>query len=57
MTTLSSNCHYRPHDVNEAILLANRVVMVSNGPNAKAGKIGSSDLTRPKTRKNLLVLL
>ncbi len=42
------------HDVDEAILLADRVVMMSNGPNAKVGKIEEIDLPRPRTRKNLL---
>jgi len=42
------------HDVDEAILLADRVVMMSNGPNAKVGKIEEIDLPRPRTRKSLL---
>jgi len=42
------------HDVDEAILLADRVVMMSNGPNAKVGKIEEINLPRPRTRKNLL---
>jgi nitrate/nitrite transport system ATP-binding protein len=42
------------HDVDEAILLADRVVMMTNGPNAKVGKIEQIDLPRPRTRKNLL---
>lgn len=42
------------HDVDEAILLADRVVMMTNGPRAKIGKIESIDLPRPRTRKNLL---
>lgn len=42
------------HDVDEAILLADRVVMMSNGPNAHVGKIEEIDLPRPRTRKNLL---
>lgn len=42
------------HDVDEAILLADRVVMMSNGPNAKVGKIMEVDLPRPRTRKALL---
>lgn len=42
------------HDVDEAILLADRVVMMSNGPNARIGKILSVDLPRPRSRKALL---
>jgi len=42
------------HDVDEAILLADRVVMMSNGPKAKIGNIMTVDLPRPRSRKNLL---
>jgi nitrate/nitrite transport system ATP-binding protein len=42
------------HDVDEAILLADRVVMMTNGPNAKVGKVLTIDLPRPRTRKMLL---
>ncbi len=42
------------HDVDEAILLADRVVMMTNGPNAKVGKVLEIDLPRPRTRKSLL---
>ncbi|SMF34466.1 nitrate/nitrite transport system ATP-binding protein [Alteromonadaceae bacterium Bs31] len=42
------------HDVDEAILLADRVVMMTNGPNAKVGNIMEVDLPRPRTRKQLL---
>ncbi len=42
------------HDVDEAILLADRVVMMTNGPNARVGKILEIDLPRPRTRKMLL---
>ncbi|MDD5630552.1 MAG: ABC transporter ATP-binding protein, partial [Methylococcales bacterium] len=37
------------HDVDEAILLADRVVMMTNGPHAKIGKIETIDLPRPRT--------
>ncbi len=42
------------HDVDEAILLADRVVMMTNGPHAKVGKIEEIDLPRPRSRKSLL---
>lgn len=42
------------HDVDEAILLADRVIMMTNGPNARVGKILEVDLPRPRTRKQLL---
>ena len=42
------------HDVDEAILLADRVVMMTNGPNATIGKILEVDLPRPRDRKALL---
>ena len=42
------------HDVDEAILLADRVVMMSNGPNARIGNVMEVDLPRPRSRKALL---
>ena len=42
------------HDVDEAILLADRVVMMTNGPHARVGKIIDIDLPRPRSRKALL---
>ena len=42
------------HDVDEAILLADRVVMMTNGPNATIGKTLKVDLPRPRDRKALL---
>ena len=42
------------HDVDEAILLADRVVMMTNGPHARIGKVMKVDLPRPRTRAALL---
>ena len=42
------------HDVDEAILLADRVVMMTNGPNARIGRILEVDIPRPRTRRALL---
>jgi len=42
------------HDVDEAILLADRCVMMSNGPNAKIGNIMNVDMPRPRRRKDLV---
>jgi nitrate/nitrite transport system ATP-binding protein len=42
------------HDVDEAILLADRVVMMTNGPNARIGRVVEIDIERPRTRQALL---
>ncbi len=42
------------HDVDEAILLADRVVMMSNGPRARIGRVMDVPLPRPRTREALL---
>ncbi len=42
------------HDVDEAILLADRVIMMTNGPNARIGKVMEVNLPRPRSRKQLL---
>ncbi|GHA43509.1 hypothetical protein GCM10008927_05270 [Amylibacter ulvae] len=42
------------HDVDEAVLLSDRVCMMTNGPQAKVGKLMRVDLPRPRTRKALL---
>lgn len=42
------------HDVDEAILLADRVVMMTNGPNARIGAVLDIELERPRERRALL---
>jgi len=42
------------HDVDEAILLADRVVMMTNGPKARIGRVMAVDIPRPRTRRMLL---
>lgn len=42
------------HDVDEAILLADRVIMMSNGPSARIGNVMEVDLPRPRSRQSLL---
>jgi nitrate/nitrite transport system ATP-binding protein len=41
------------HDVDEAVLLADRVVMMTNGPCARIGEILTVDLPRPRNRLEL----
>ena len=38
------------HDVDEAVLLSDRIVMMSNGPAASIGEILEVDLPRPRDR-------
>jgi nitrate/nitrite transport system ATP-binding protein len=42
------------HDVDEAVLLSDRVVMMTNGPAATVGEILHIDLPRPRQRLELL---
>jgi nitrate/nitrite transport system ATP-binding protein len=41
------------HDVDEAVLLSDRVVMMTNGPSATIGQILDIDLPRPRNRIQL----
>jgi len=38
------------HDVDEAVLLSDRIVMMSNGPSATVGEILDIELERPRDR-------
>jgi len=41
------------HDVDEAVLLSDRIVMMTNGPSATIGEILEVDLERPRDRLSL----
>jgi nitrate ABC transporter ATP-binding subunit len=42
------------HDVDEALFLADRIVMMTNGPEAEVGDILEVKFPRPRERKNVL---
>jgi ABC-type nitrate/sulfonate/bicarbonate transport system ATPase subunit len=57
MSILSENkmtCMMVTHDVDEAIYLSDKIVMMTNGPNAKIGKILDIEFERPRIRKNVV---
>jgi nitrate/nitrite transport system ATP-binding protein len=41
------------HDVDEAVLLSDRIVMMTNGPSAEIGEILTVDLPKPRNRLEL----
>jgi len=42
------------HDVDEAVLLSDRIIMVTNGPSAQIGEILEVPLSRPRKRLDLV---
>ncbi len=42
------------HDVDEAVLLSDRIIMMTNGPSAQIGEILAVPLTRPRKRLDLV---
>jgi len=42
------------HDVDEAVLLSDRIVMLTNGPSARVGEVLAVDLPRPRQRLELV---
>jgi len=52
--TLGNTIIMITHDVEEAVLLSDRIVMLTNGPSAKIGAIVDVALSRPRNRIELL---
>jgi nitrate/nitrite transport system ATP-binding protein len=48
--TLKNTVIMITHDVDEAVLLSDRIVMMTNGPSATVGEILEVDLSRPRAR-------
>ncbi|HYF50579.1 MAG TPA: ABC transporter ATP-binding protein [Planctomycetota bacterium] len=44
------------HDVDEAIYLSDRIVLMTNGPAARIGEIVNVDIPRPRSRETLIDL-
>jgi nitrate/nitrite transport system ATP-binding protein len=42
------------HDIDEAIYLSDRIVVMTNGPEARIGEILDVPLTRPRDKRALL---
>jgi nitrate/nitrite transport system ATP-binding protein len=52
--TLKNTMIMITHDVDEAVLLSDRIVMMTNGPSATIGDVLSVNLTRPRKRLELV---
>jgi nitrate/nitrite transport system ATP-binding protein len=53
VATKGSTCIMVTHDVDEAVLLSDRIVMMTNGPAATIGEVLKVDLPRPRNRLEL----
>jgi nitrate/nitrite transport system ATP-binding protein len=42
------------HDIDEAVLLSDRIVMMTNGPSARIGEILEVELPRPRNRLEMV---
>jgi len=42
------------HDIDEALFLADRLVMMTNGPSASIGEVLSIDFARPRSREEIM---
>ena len=42
------------HDVDEAILLSDRILLMTNGPSARVGEIVEVTIPRPRSRESII---
>lgn len=49
-TRLNNTVIMITHDVDEAVLLSDRIIMMTNGPSAKVGEVLNIELPRPRDR-------
>ncbi len=54
LTDKGSTCVMVTHDVDEAVLLADRIVMMTNGPAATIGRVLDVNLPRPRNRLDIV---
>ena len=52
--TLGNTILMITHDVDEAVLLSDRIVMMTNGPSARIGEVLEVKLARPRKRLELV---
>ena len=52
--TVNATVFMVTHDVDEAILLSDRIALMTNGPNARLAEIIDVDIPRPRTREQLI---
>ncbi|MFO1148076.1 MAG: ABC transporter ATP-binding protein [Alsobacter sp.] len=52
--TLGNTVIMITHDVDEAVLLSDRIVMMTNGPAARIGEVQEVDLSRPRKRLEIV---